>query len=120
MPHCILEYSDNISDKPDFYKLLNNLNQKLAETGHFKLNDIKSRAIQHNAYVIGDNDSFRAFVTLNIQILDGRTDEVKTGLSQLALDILKQYFPETLKKNKASLTVQITDIHRASYKREIS
>ncbi len=120
MPHCIIEYSSNISDLPDFTKLLTDVNQMLANTDLFKLNDIKSRIIKHNLYLIGDGDSKRAFVTMNLQILDGRPDDIKVDLSRKALAILKQYFPKTLMHNKASLTVQITDMHRLSYCKEIS
>lgn len=117
MSHIILEYSDNITDKPDFQKLFNELHQGLVNTGHFKLADIKSRAVKHDLYFIGDGDPMRTFVTANLCILSGRTDKLKSELSHLILKLLKQYFPKTIAQQKSSVTVQISDIHKASYEK---
>ncbi len=120
MPHCILEYSANVADRPDVTYLLMEIHDALVATGLFTLADIKSRAVRHEQYVIGDGDPERAFVTLNIQILEGRSDEVKAQISEAALEVLKRAFPETLRQRKCSLTVQISEIHRPSYRRHLN
>ncbi len=120
MPHCILEYSANVVDQPDTTRLLMEIHDTLMATGLFTLADIKSRAIRHEQYVIGDGDPERAFVTLNIQILQGRSDEVKAQISEAALEVLKRAFPESLRQRKCSLTVQVSEIHRPSYRRLLS
>lgn len=120
MPHCLLEASDNLLDHPDWKGLLRAINQTLVATGLFTAADIKSRAIQHAAFVIGDGAPDQAFVTLTVQILGGRPDDVKAQLSEALLETLKPAFPMTFAQMKFSLTVQITDIHRPSYRRHIS
>jgi len=45
---------------------------------------------------------------------------VKAQVSEALLAVLVPAFPRTLAGMKTSLTVQITDIHRASYRRQIS
>ncbi len=120
MPHCILEASDNLLDQPDWPALLRGVNGKLVATGLFTEADIKSRVIHHSAFVIGDGSPDQAFVTLNLQILGGRTDEVKAQLSEALLPLLVAAFPKTMAGMRCSLTVQITDIHRPSYRRAIS
>lgn len=124
MPHCILEASDNLLDQPDWAVLLREINRTLAATGLFSEADIKSRAVRHAVFVIGDADAGpgkeRAFVTLNVQILSGRPDEVKVQLSEALLPVLAQAFPRTLAGRACSLTVQISDLHRPSYRRQIS
>lgn len=120
MPHCILEASDNLLDEPDWAGLLRDINGVLVATGLFAEADIKSRAVQHGLFVIGDGAEDRAFVTLNVQILGGRADEVKAQLSEALLPVLARAFPQTFARMKCSLTVQITDIHRPSYRRQIS
>jgi 5-carboxymethyl-2-hydroxymuconate isomerase len=117
MPHCILEASDNLLDQPDWSGLLRTVNQTLAGTGLFQLADIKSRFLRHGTYAIGDGAPDRAFVTLTVQILDGRADEVKAQLSDLLLEALKPAFPATSAAMRFSLTVQIADLHRPSYRR---
>jgi len=120
MPHCLLESSDNLLDPPDWAALLREINQTLVATGLFTEADIKSRAIQHATFVIGDGSPDQAFVTLNLQLLGGRGDAVKARISEALLAVLERAFPRTLGGMKCSLTVQITDIHQPSYRRAIS
>ena len=120
MPHCILEASDNLLDQPDWPDLLRAINRTLGGTGLFKLDDIKSRYIRHETFAIGAGEPGQAFVTLTVQILGGRADEVKAGLSEALLPLLAGAFPRTLAAMKCSLTVQVTDIHRPSYRRQVS
>ena len=46
MPHCILEYSGNAVDEPDWSATLAALHRLLTATGLFVLDDIKSRVVQ--------------------------------------------------------------------------
>jgi 5-carboxymethyl-2-hydroxymuconate isomerase len=117
MPHCILEYSSNINDKINLKKLLHDINTMLAGTGPFNLMDIKSRAVEHDLYVVGDGDPNRAFAGLTISIFSGRPDDVKANITESALQLLKDAFNTTLQEKKCSITVQLVDIHRESYRR---
>ena len=120
MPHCIFEYSANIADEPNWPLIMTKLHEKLISTGQFQAEDIKSRVIRHENFLIGNGESDQSFITLNMQMLDGRSDEVKQDLRRLGLEILVAYFPQSLSQQKASITVQISDIHRASYQRQVS
>lgn len=117
MPHCILEYSANVPDQPDLRALMLELNHSVVTTAEAKLEDVKTRAIRHEQYVVADGASDRTFVTLDIQILGGRPDHVKNQIAKAALDVLLRWFPITAMQTKASITVQITDIHTPSYAR---
>jgi len=120
MPHCILEYSSNVIDPPEMRRVLLEINSALAQTGLFKLEDIKSRGIKHRDFVVGDGNPNRAFVTLNIQIFSGRSDEAKAQVSQAAFHVLQTAFSKSLEQQNCSITVQVTDIHRPSYRRNLS
>ena len=120
MPHCLLEASANLLDQPDWAGLLRGINGTLAGTGLFTVADIKSRLLRHQVFAIGEGTPDQAFVTLTVQILGGRPDDVKAQLSEALLPLLTAAFPHTLAKMKCSLTVQITDIHRPSYRRHIT
>ncbi|MFC2088362.1 5-carboxymethyl-2-hydroxymuconate Delta-isomerase [Calditrichota bacterium] len=120
MPHCILEYSDNLVEKPDFSKLLAEIHKTMVETGLFKIDDIKSRIIKHNIYRIGDGHLDKVFVTLNVEILSGRSDEVKTKISESLIPLLIKFFHKTISQKNCSITVQISDINRASYQKYVS
>lgn len=117
MPHCILEHSTNVLDAPDLRALLLDLHAMLVASGEFRLEDIKSRAVAHELFAVGDGAPDRAFVSLDIQVLDGRSDETKARLAEAALALLARAFPRTAATGRSSLTVQISDMHRASYRR---
>lgn len=120
MPHCIIEYSDNLPDRPDWRELMANLHKMLQQTGLFKLNDLKSRVVKHDTYYIGDGNSDRVFVTLDIQILSGRDSDVKANISEAALKIMNNYFPLAKEKSKFSLTAQISELDRESYRKIVN
>jgi len=117
MPHCILEYSHNLVDRPDLRHVLQEVNGALIATGLFDPGDIKSRAVAHDTVVIGDGATDRTFVTVDVQMLEGKSDAVKAQLAESVLAVLERAYPETLARTRCSLTVQITDIHRGSYRR---
>jgi 5-carboxymethyl-2-hydroxymuconate isomerase len=120
LPHCIIDHSDNIKNSISWESIFRNLHKILVDTGEIKEADIKSRVNEYKNYFISDGNPNQAFVTLNIQLLDGRSDEFKEDLAQSALKLLSKYFEKTFKELKTSLTVQITDIHRKSYNRKIN
>ncbi len=120
MPHCILEYSSNVIDESDWPRTLLALHEVIMDTGLFVLSDIKSRVIRHEQYLVGDGLDNQAFVTLNIQILSNRSDSVKNQIARAAMPILAEAFPKTFAQMKCSITVQISDIHRPSYQRQIN
>ena len=117
MPHCILEASDNLLDAPDWQGLLGDLHRTLVATGLFSEEDIKSRVIRHDTFRVADGAPDRAFVTLDVQILEGRTDEVKTRISEALLPVLAGAFPRSAAGMRLNVTVQISDLHRPSYRR---
>lgn len=118
MPHCILEYSDNIKDKTDNRAILKNIHDILISTKLFSLDDIKSRAVVYHDYLVGDGNTDRAFVALNISILSGRSAEIKKKISQDCLEILKLSFPESREKLKLSLSVRINEMDKETYRRD--
>ncbi|WP_243318444.1 5-carboxymethyl-2-hydroxymuconate Delta-isomerase [Geothrix paludis] len=120
MPHCILEASDNLLDAPDWAGLLERLHGTLTATGLFREEDLKSRVILHRTFRVGDGAPDRAFVTLDLQIMEGREDAVKAQLSEALMALLANAFPRTSAAMRLNLTVQVSELHRASYRRQTS
>lgn len=120
MPHCILEASDNLLDQPDWAGLLDQIHGALVATGHFQEADLKSRVVLHRTFRVADGAPDRAFVTLDAQILDGRSDEVKAQISEVLMAVLAPAFPRTSAAMRLNLTVQVSDLHRPSYRRQTS
>lgn len=110
MPHCVIEHSANIEGEllvPLVYKgaLVSNLFE--AEGS-----DIKVRALSFTNYQTGNVEL--NFVHVTLKILSGRNLEQKSRLTQLVLEQLK-----TLQMTDCSISVEVTDIDRASYAKVI-
>jgi len=120
MPHCILEASDNLLDTPDWGALLASLHAALVGTGLFKEADLKSRVILHRHFRVADGAPDRAFATLDVQILEGRDDATKARISEALMAVLAGAFPRTAAAMRLNLTVQVSELHRASYRRATS
>lgn len=118
MPHCILEASDNLLDAPDWPAVLAEVHSGLVGTGLFREEDIKSRVVLHPHFRVADGAPDRAFATLDIQVLAGRTDAEKSQITDGMLAILERAFPHTARGMRLNLTVQVSDLHRASYRRQ--
>ena len=117
MPHLVLEHSANVPDRPDLRRLLLDLHDALAATGLFERKDLKSRAVRHDVFAVADGAEDRPFVALSIAILEGRSDEVKAAISETALDVLVRAFPELVAEGRGAISVEVRDLHRASYRR---
>ena len=120
MPHVVLEYSANVLDEPDLPRLLCEIHAALAATGLFQLSDFKGRAVRHESFAVAEGAPDRAFVALDVQVLEGRDDEAKSLVSGICLGLLKGAYPQTSARRRLSLSVQVSDLHRASYRRETS
>jgi 5-carboxymethyl-2-hydroxymuconate isomerase len=115
MPHCILEYSDNVIDQVNPRIILKEIHQTLAGTGLFNLNDIKGRAIMHQDYCVGGGDEMRGFAALSIGIFPGRDIETRSMITNSCLEVLRKHFQLSLQKLKFDITVQINTLDKESY-----
>ena len=117
MPHLVLEYSANVLDEPDLRRVLLDLHEAVMAAGLFERKDIKSRAVRHDVFAVADGAEDRAFVALSIAILDGRPDDVKAALAEAALEVLVGSYPKLVAGGRGAISVEIRDLHRASYRR---
>jgi len=117
VPHLVLEYSANVPDKTDLRRVLLDLHEALLASALFERKDLKSRAVRHEDFAVADGAGDRPFVALSIAILEGRPDEVKAALSEAALDVLVRAFPKLVAGGRGAISVEVRDLHRASYRR---
>jgi len=117
MPHVVLDYSDNLLDRPDLGRVLLEIHEALVATGAFAREDIKSRALRHETYAVADGAPGRGFVAVEVRILEGRSAEVKAAAADGVLAALERGWPESLARQPVGLSVEIRDMDRASYRR---
>ncbi len=117
MPHVLLEFSDNLLDRPDLGRVLLEIHEALVATGAFAREDIKSRALRHETYAVADGAPGRGFVAVEVRILEGRSAEAKAAAADGVLAALERAWPESLARQPVGLSVEIRDMDRASYRR---
>ncbi|MFW9995814.1 MAG: 5-carboxymethyl-2-hydroxymuconate Delta-isomerase [Candidatus Odinarchaeota archaeon] len=115
MPQIILEYSSNIKENVDFRKLFSDIHHIIETTGGVKIENCKSRAKCQDDYFIGTGKTDSAFIHLEIQWIEGRTEEVKTQLGRDLLNLLKGNYISSLETLGIQITVHLIDIAKNSY-----
>ncbi len=115
MPHVILEYSDNILERPDVDDLFKRLHELLIQHGPFKLSAIKSRVIRHQEYFVADGNKSNGFIHLTLSILKGRDLSLRQELGRRILSFLKEEFARSHAQLKCSITVDIHELNTDTY-----
>ena len=116
MPQIRLEYSDDLQPLPDLRAVFAQIHAALHETAGAAMANSKSRATAVEAY-IGDGDAANALVHLGIELMEGRSTEVKARASDRCLEILELAFEPASDGRNLQITVDITDLERATYRK---
>ena len=110
MPHLVLEYSDNIIERPDAGDLFKRLHELLVRNGPFEMSAIKSRIIRHREYFVADGNRSNGFIHLTLSILKGRDLSLRQALAEKLLSFLKAAFARSRAQLKCSITVDIQEV----------
>ncbi|MFQ6023558.1 MAG: 5-carboxymethyl-2-hydroxymuconate Delta-isomerase [Acidiferrobacterales bacterium] len=115
MPHLTLEYTENVEQNVNFQDLFSVLHDILADVGGVNIDNCKSRAIRRDNYHIGAGEADKAFVHLELLLLEGRSSELKQEIGRRILNVLTQYYASSQAERDLQITVQIGDIQRSGY-----
>jgi 5-carboxymethyl-2-hydroxymuconate isomerase len=116
MPHLTLEYTANLSAL-DPARALEQLNQTLANCGHFNEADIKSRALKLEVFRVGTAPTPRAFAHAKLSLMPGRSPEVKRQIAEALLAGL-QTVAVAASGTELQLCVELFEIDKAVYAKE--
>ena len=112
MPHCIIDYSEDVAAQIDIDDLIAAVHQGALASGLFPEYDIKTRAIGFAQHRTGQTRD--SFVHVAVHLLDGRDDDQKIELSESVLAQIEPLLPGVI-----SVGVEICDMHRASYRKRV-
>ena len=117
MPHIHVEYSANIQQL-DVKPLLLALNQAMLEGGYVAAaNEVKSRALCQQDFVIGLDALDQAYIHIKVSLLTGRSIELQTEISKTLLEVLKGFVPA--QKGSIQLCVEILEMNRETYNKSV-
>ena len=112
MPHCIIEYSDDVATSLPIDDLLAATFEGALSSGLFPAYDIKTRAIAYQHHSTGTTQD--SFVHVTLRLLSGRDDQSKVDLSEKLLASILPLLPAVI-----SVGVEIVDMHRGSYRKRV-
>ena len=112
MPHCVIEYCSEIAEQCSVNDLMSAVHDGALSSGLFPQYDIKTRAIAYDNHRAGQTQD--SFVHVNLHLLSGRDDDQKVDLAERVLANLSPLLPQVV-----SVSVEIIDIHRASYRKRV-
>ncbi|MGF1742846.1 5-carboxymethyl-2-hydroxymuconate Delta-isomerase [Vibrio profundum] len=115
MPNLILEYSNSVDERVNVQGLLEDLHQEVLSCGLFEKSSVKSRAIRYHNWLVGEHNDSQDFIHLRIELLEGRSIEQKTDLSQRLINALAE-----LASHVHSLTVDVREMEKASFQRVLN
>ena len=111
MPHCIIEYSRNISGHLQIQDVLVSLSSIIQSSLGVEPKSIKMRAIAFDEYLL--NAPYEYFIHTCVHMLEGRTDMQKEHLTRG----IQEYIFQKVRHLPISLNTQISDIHKDSYQK---
>ena len=109
MPHCIIEYSSDL-ENGIVSTVIQTINEILIASDLFDPRTIKVRALPFSKYLTGGET--KSFVHVTLKLLSGRTEELRSQLSQDILDLLINTF-----KSVEKISVDIVEMNRNCYKK---
>jgi 5-carboxymethyl-2-hydroxymuconate isomerase len=112
MPHCIIDYSQDVTAGVEIDRLIEAVHQGAMDSGLFPEYDIKTRAVEFSQHRTGQTRD--SFVHVAVHLLSGRSEEQKIALSEGLLARIEPLLPRVV-----SVGVEICDIHRASYRKRV-
>jgi 5-carboxymethyl-2-hydroxymuconate isomerase len=112
MPHCVIEYSRDVADQVDINDLIAATHDGAMDSELFPEYDIKTRACSYQYHRTGQTQD--SFVHVSVHLLDGRSDEQKSMLSEKVLRRIEVILPGVV-----SVGVEICDMHRQSYRKRV-
>lgn len=108
MPSFVIEYGESLMQQIDADSLMDKVFEGAKASGHFPTEAIKLRIEPRPKFRL--HDKYKDFLHVSAHILSGRSDEQKTEISNAVLEPLK-----TLGLKSVFVSVEIVDIHRASF-----
>lgn len=112
MPHCVIEYSQNLEQEVPPMDWMEAVQTACIKSALFQSNDIKIRAFPCKHFITGGVQD--AFVHVTIRMLQGRSAEQKTTLSEDVLTALCSFAVK-----QVSLSVEIIEMDNQTYRKKV-
>jgi len=111
MPHIEITYSANLEDAIDIAGLCNALRLAVVASAIAPVAGIRVRAFRCDHYSIADGDPQHGYIDFSIRLREGRSDSVKTDLTNSLFESAKQFLEPDFKSQSIALSMELRDIN---------
>lgn len=115
MPILNFEYTNNLNIDEKIKPFLLETHEILVREIKTDLQTCRSSISKIADYIIGDGNPNNAYIILRIQMLPGRTDEVKNRTGQLLLEKIYHDFADKIKQHDTQVRVYLTETDIQQY-----
>lgn len=115
MPILNFEYTNNLKIDAKIKSFLLETHNILVREIKTDLQTCRSSISKISDYVIGDGNLNNACIILRIQMLPGRTDEIKNQVGKILLEKIYHDFSDEIKSHDTQVRVYLTDTDKKHY-----
>ena len=115
MPILNFEFTDNLKIDAEIKLFLLETHSILVQEIKTDLRTCRSSIAKISDYVIGDGNPNNAYIILRIQMLPGRTDDIKNRLGKILLEKIHNDFSSEIKKYDTQVRVSLTETDKKHY-----
>ena len=112
MPHLKLEYTENVQWKSPIYDIFSELQTVLIQYARVKPENCKSRATKLKDFHCAGKSHSGGFIHLEISLLSGRDEEVKTNIGKECRQIIQSFIDNIA---DIQVSVELRNMDQNSY-----
>lgn len=116
MPHIHLETTPNVLENKNVERILSALVDQLSEFDTIDAKSIKAYYTLREVFQVGAGAK-PGFIHCTVQILTGRTDELRRQIAEAMFQHLEVRFQESVAKGIAAITLELREMDRETYMR---
>jgi len=110
VPHCIVEYTDNLVAEGAVPQLLQKLASKFRSRGDvFPIGGLRVRAVRLSEYVLADGLGDDAFVNVTVKIGAGRPLDFRKQFFAEMFEIVQEHFAELFSRRPLALSLYVEE-----------
>lgn len=118
MPHVIIEYTDNLTEKANIPALLKKVNDSLLKYPEIvPIGGLRTRAIELKDYVVADGAEDDAFVHVMLKLAPGRTEEAITLIADVLFATVEEHFQDMYEERYLALSMEVEEFSRPTYRK---
>lgn len=113
MPHIIIDYSANLTDKVDMSALCETLRKTASGLDSFPMPGLRVRAHCAEHSTVADGNPGHGFIDITVRLREGRPVDVKKAAAETIFNSARNFLAPVIATNSLALSLEMRDIDAA-------